>query len=79
MTSNKNYPAFPADAKQIGMNGSGLTKREYMASQIMAGIRAGKYQSPQHGPLGPRLLMSSKEAASLAIEDADELLKQLEK
>jgi hypothetical protein len=61
---NENQNAFPDE------NYPGLTKREYMATQIMAGFAS----DPDTG-INIRNLI----AASAAVAWADELLKELEK
>lgn len=61
-------PAFPSPGFR------GLTKREHVATQLLAGMLAGQLMV-QGGPLGPRAL----ETAQLAVALADVLLLELAK
>lgn len=63
--SNADKPAFPARVKAMGYT-NGLTKREWIATQLLAGSLA----NPDAG-------RNLKISAEMAILRADELLKQL--
>jgi hypothetical protein len=80
--SNKNKGAFASKCTNKFNNVStqkGLTKREYIAIMIMQGLRASgiKHESTT-GNKTYYYPESSKKVAEMAINDADELLKQLE-
>lgn len=60
MSKDGNYPAFP------GKNFSGMTKREYIATHILAGAQA-----------GPAEYTSDEAAAKDAVGQADALIQAL--
>lgn len=70
---NNNLPAFPLSRPiDETLPNIGLTKREYLAAMAMQGILAGRNEAvEQRG-------YPSQEVALWAIQQADELLKQLE-
>ena len=67
---NKEKRAFPADENTH--TDGGLTKREYVATQILSGISANRW-SMELGHL------SFEQLAKMAVEQADELFKELNK
>ena len=73
-----NAPAFPgADLSACATGFTGLTKREYVATQIAAGLRAAALVKSADVLKGADLWTSSM-IAKTAIQDADILLKMLD-
>lgn len=71
---NSKNPAFPFtynEKEPIGVE-SGLSKREYIATQMLSGLNANRW-SMEYGNYTPESL------AKMAVESADALLKELEK
>ena len=73
--SKANHSAFPMIVEREGLYATGLTKREYFAAMAMQGLLAGEVITRFE-----IMEMSGKKTiATLAIDYADELLKELEK
>ena len=79
--ANKNNPAFPTEyedergKRHINVGTMGLTKREYFAIHILQGYAANS-MGIENG-VEPPYRMGSERRVKYAIEEADELLKQL--
>lgn len=73
---NKDKPAFPSD----NHTEYGLTKREYFAVMALQGLRASGIKRESHTAGRTYYYVeSSHTVAKMALEDADALLKELEK
>lgn len=64
------HPAYPVDQKSrfLDSEWNGLSKREYVATQLLSGLLASRKVAPKR----------FKSLAAMAIHHADELLQQLQ-